>query len=284
MILEELFPTVAEFRKYAPSAESNVSFQELNPSATAAKKQIVVILTRGVYNLIAQEEGELKNALRTAVANLTLGKQLIFDVISRRKSDIDIYKHEQESMRRAYIDNYYTAMDTIIQLLEEAEEVPQQWKDSRYRKLLESLRIKNTEEFDSLYPIDLSYLFFFRTTSIQKEALEEGLSSYYDRAGSREDILSMLDRCLAKQTISIALRRFDISEFPATIRNLFDDSIAGRSGKDEQEHIFKLSKSLADEVNQQLRDIDLMLTTDESGSVVTETSFNHPDDLIYLLG
>lgn len=284
MILEELFQTVAEFRKYAPSAESNISFQELNPSASSAKKQIVILLTRDVYALIAQKESELKDALRTALANLTLGKQLIFDVISRRKSDIDIYKHEQEAMRRAYIDNYYTAMDTIIQLLEESEEVPQQWKDSKYHKMLESLRIKSTEEFDSLYPIDLSYLFFFRTTSIQKEALEEGLSSYYDRAELREDILVMLDRCLAKQTISIALRRFDISEFPATIRNLFDDSVTSRSGKDEQERVLKLSKSLVDEVYQQLRDIDLMLTNNDSGSVVTETSFNTPEDKIYLLG
>lgn len=112
MILEELFSTVAEFRKYAPSAESNISFQVLNPSASSAKKQIVILLTRDVYALIAQKESELKDALRTALANLTLGKQLIFDVISRRKSDIDIYKHEQEAMRRAYIDNYYTAMDT----------------------------------------------------------------------------------------------------------------------------------------------------------------------------
>lgn len=284
MILEELFSTVAEFRKYAPSAESNISFQELNPSATAAKKQIAVILTRDVYTLIAQEEGELKNSLRTALANLTLGKQLIFDVISRRKSEIDIYKHEQEAMRRAYIDNYYTAMDSIIQLLEEAEEVSKEWKNSRYRKMLDTLRIRNTEEFDSLYPIDLSYLFFFRTTSIQKEALEEGLSSYYDRAESREDILVILDRCLAKQTISIALRRFDILEFPSTIRNLFDDSKVMRYGTQEQEQILRVSSMLADEVHQQLRDIDLMLTTNDSGSVVTETSFNTSEDKIYLLG
>lgn len=284
MILEELFSTVAEFRKYAPSAESNISFQELNPSASSAKKQIVILLTRDVYALIAQEESELKDALRTALANLTLGKQLIFDVISRRKSDIDIYKHEQEAMRRAYIDNYYTAMDTIIQLLEEAEEVPLQWKNSRYRKLLDSLRIRNAEDFDSLYPIDLSYLFFFRTTSIQKEALEERLESYYDRSAAREDILSMLDRCLAKQTISIALRRFDILEFPSTIRNLFEDSKVIRYGTQEQEQLYKLSKSLSDEVHQQLRDIDLMLTNNDSGSVVTETSFNEPQDKIYLLG
>ncbi len=283
MILEKLFSTVSEFRKYAPSAESNITFQDLNPSAAAAKKQIAVILTRDVYELISHEEGDLKNALRTALANLTLGKQLIFDVISRRKSDIDIYKHEQETMRRAYIDNYYTAMDTIIQLLEEDKDPPIEWKNSRYCKLLASLRIRNTEHFDILYPIDLSYLFFFRTTSIQKEVLEEGLTAYYDRAESRDDIIAMLDRCVAKKTISIALKRFDIIEFPATIRNLFDDSKTMRNGTQEQERVLQVSSMLADEVRQQLEEIDLMLTSNDSGSVVTETSFNRPDDKIYLM-
>ncbi|MDR3119655.1 MAG: hypothetical protein LBU44_09645 [Mediterranea sp.] len=56
------------------------------------------------------------------MANLTLAKQLIFDVINRRKSDIDIYKYELEAMRRAYIENYFNAMDTLIQLLNASDE------------------------------------------------------------------------------------------------------------------------------------------------------------------
>lgn len=282
IILEELFSTVAEFRKYSPYLESNVSFQDLNSSALSAKKQISIILSKEVYDEVVGKAGEPKEALCSAMANLTLAKQMIFDVISRRKNEIDIYKHEQEAMRRAYTDNYFNAMDTLIQLLSE-EKASEKWKATRYCKMLLALRIKTADEFDSLYPIDMSYLFFFRTIPLQKEALDDGLNSYFERAANNEEVISMLQRCLAKQTVAIALRRFDIIEFPPTIRSLFDDTTASRSGKDEQSRMLDLATSLADEVKNSLADIDLILSSGSGSSVDTETSFNRPEDKIYLM-
>ncbi len=281
-VLEQLFSTVAEFRKYSPYAESNISFQELNSSAESAKKQIVIILSKPVYDEVASGGGEKKEALRSAMSNLTLAKQMIFDVISRRKNDIDIYKSEQETMRRAYTDNYYNAMDTLIQLFD--EEASAAWKSTRYAKMLTGLKIKKTDEFDSLYPIDLSYLFFFRITPYQREALDEGLSSYFVRASGKSEIEHMLLRCLAKQTVSIALRRMDIVEFPSIIRDLFGESNISRNSYQEQSRMLNLSASLAAEVKQALSDIDLLLSSGSSGSIDTETSFNQPDDKIYLMG
>lgn len=281
MILQELFTTVAEFRKFAPYSESNITFEQLNSSAISAKKQIVIILGKPTYAEVVQMDGELKDSLCLAMANLTMAKQLIFDVVSKRKDDVDIYKHEQEAMRRAFIENYFTAMDTLIQLLD-TENIAS-WKETRYKKLLDELQIKTAEDFDILYPIDLSYLFFFRTIPIQKEALDDGLSTYFGRAENKEDVLRMLKRCLAKQTIAIALRRFDIIEFPPTIRSLFDDSKASRSGKEEQERMLSLSASLSNEVKQDLASIDMLLTTETSGSVDTNTSFNRPDDKILVM-
>lgn len=281
-ILQELFPTIAEFRKYAPYAESNITFDQLNSSAVSAKKMMIIILTKDVYSEIVKVDGELKEALCMAMANLTMAKQLIFDIVSKRKNDVDIYKHEQETMRRSFIENYFNAMDTVIQLLDTEDKFPS-WKETRYKKLLDGLRIQSTEDFDMLYSIDLSYLFFFQTIPIQKEALDDGLSAYFERAEGKEDVLRMLHRCLAKQTIAIALRRFDIIEFPPTIRSLFDDSKASRSGKDEQERMLALSASLMDEVKQELANIDLILTSDSSGSVDTNTSFNRPDDIILVM-
>ena len=281
-ILQELCPTIAEFRKYAPYAESNITFDQLNSSAVSAKKMMIIILTKDVYSEIVKVDGELKEALCMAMANLTMAKQLIFDIVSKRKNDVDIYKHEQETMRRSFIENYFNAMDTVIQLLDTEDKFPS-WKETRYKKLLDGLRIQSTEDFDMLYSIDLSYLFFFRTIPIQKEALDDGLSAYFERAEGKEDVLRMLHRCLAKQTIAIALRRFDIIEFPPTIRSLFDDSKASRSGKDEQERMLALSASLMDEVKQELANIDLILTSDSSGSVDTNTSFNRPDDIILVM-
>ena len=282
MVLNELFPTVAEFRKYAPYSESNISFDQLNSSAISAKKQIAIILGKETYAEVVKLTGELKEALCMAMANLTMAKQLIFDVVSKRKNDVDIYKHEQETMRRAFIENYFTAMDTLIQLLDTEDSVSP-WKDTRYKKILDGLQIKSAEDFDILYPIDLSYLFFCRTIPRQKEALDDGLSAYFERAEKKEDVLRMLKRCLAKQTIAIALRRFDMIEFPATIRSLFDESKASRSGKDEQDRMLSIASSLADEVKQDLANIDLLLTTETSGSVDTNTSFNRPDDIILVM-
>lgn len=281
MILTDLFVDIADFRSFAPYVESNVTFEELNSSALSAKKQIIIILSKAVYEEVCMtEEDETKAALKSAMANLTLAKQMVFDVIKRRKDDIDIYKHEQESMRRAYQDNYFNAMDTLIQLLTEGSE---SWKKTRYYKLLETLRIRTADEFDTLYPIDQSYLFFFRTVPLQQEALDDGLRGYFDRAQDKEKTTNMLLRCLAKQTVAIALRRFDIIEFPPTIRSLFDDSTASRSGKDEQQRMLDLASQLNNEVQNALADIDLILNSSSGGSVDTETSFNKPDDKIYLM-
>ena len=281
MILTDLFVDIADFRSFAPYVESNVTFEELNSSALSAKKQIIIILSKAVYEEVCKtEEDETKAALKSAMANLTLAKQMVFDVIKRRKDDIDIYKHEQESMRRAYQDNYFNAMDTLIQLLTEGSE---SWKKTRYYKLLETLRIRTADEFDTLYPIGQSYLFFFRTVPLQQEALDDGLRGYFDRAQDKEETTNMLLRCLAKQTVAIALRRFDIIEFPPTIRSLFDDSTASRSGKDEQQRMLDLASQLSYEVQNALADIDLIINSSSGGSVDTETSFNRPDDKIYLM-
>lgn len=282
-VLEELFKTVDELRKYVPSVESNVSFAELNSSATSARKQIIVVLSGPVYSNVLKDTGEKHAALLSAMGNLTLAKQLIFDVINRRKADVEVYKYELEAMRRSYIENYYNGMDTLIQLLDEDKSEENKWKESRYYKLLDSLKIKDTESFDFLYPIDLSYLFFFRIIPLQKEVLDEGMKGYFDRAFDNQDAINMLLRALSKMTVAIALRRFDILEFPSTIRNLFEDSKTSRSGRDEQNRMLSLSDQLSTEVQSLLKDVDLILSSNDSGAIDTESSFNTSEDKIILL-
>lgn len=286
MILEELFTDVATLREYVPFMDSNIAFSELGSSAKSAKKQICVIITPEVYSaIIGKGNGSIFEELRTAVANLTLAKQVVFDAINRRKQEIDIYKHEQESMRRAYIENYYNSMDSLVQELEKSD--IESWKETRYKKILESLRIKTAPEFDELYPIDGSYLFFFRIIPFQREALEDYMNGYYSRVSdddeSKNSIYRKLDRCLAMYTVAKSLRQFDIVEFPSTIRNLFEDSKAMRYGTQEQERVLALSEQLKNEADQLLRDIDTILSNSEGGNVSTEESYLLPSDKFYLM-
>lgn len=282
IILEELFKNLTEFRHYAPYSETNIEFKDLNSSASSARKQICIILSKEVYDIVLKRDGEIHDALLIAMANLTLAKQLVFDVVKQRKSDVDIYKYEMEAMRRSYIENYFSGMDTLIQLLNKEDSL-EEWKNSRYCKLLSSLRIQTAEDFDFLYSIDLSYLFFFRIIPLQKEVLDEGMTGYFERVVDNQEMKDLLLHALAKSTIALALRRLDILEFPSTIRNLFDDSKTSRSGKDEQERMLALAEQLTGEAQSLLKNIDLMLSNNDSGVVDTETSFNAPDDKIIMM-
>lgn len=279
--LEELFIDVAQFHLYSPYAESNMNFKDLASSAMSAIKQVQSVISPDIYKKIAAgEDNDEKDALRSAVANLTLAKQLIFNVLSLRKSDVDIYKNEQEQMRRAYRDNYYNAMDTLLQLLDSDEE----WKKTKTYKALENLKLKTTYEFDASYPIDNSFLYFFRCVPIQQEALDDYVSGYYERLPEKDQTnRRKLDRCLAKITVALSLRRFDILEFPSTIRNLFEDSKVMRHGTQEQERMLTLSDDLMSQALESLKNIDLSLSGNTDADIVTETSFNRPDDKIYLM-
>ncbi|MEG0456273.1 MAG: hypothetical protein RR559_13200, partial [Bacteroides sp.] len=93
-ILEELFKTIEELRKYATSVESNTTFDQLNSSATSAKKQISALISPDAYKYALDNTGEIHSSLLTAMANLTLSKQLVFDAITRRKAGVEVYKYE----------------------------------------------------------------------------------------------------------------------------------------------------------------------------------------------
>lgn len=282
MILKDLFTDITGFAEFVPGIDSNTNLALLNSHALTAYKRIANIISVPVYKkIIEQKEGDLYDYLRTALANLTMANDTVFDVIRKRKSDIDIYKSEQEAIRRAYYENYYNSMDSLIALLNDTKDLG--WEDTRYYKMLDKLQIKNTEDFDLLYCIDLSYLFFFRCIPIQVEVLEEYMSGYIERAKEKPSVLALIKRALAKMVVAIALTRFDILEFPSTIRNLFDDSKASRSGKDEQERLLALSARLQEQANSLLREVDLILTEPGTTDIETETSFNLPEDKIQLM-
>lgn len=284
LILEELFLTQKDFMEVVSGTDANDTFTNLNGSASSARKQISAILTSLLYmDIVAGDDNELKDYLRIAMGNFTMAKDISFGVFRRRKAGVDLYKNEMEKMQRAYIDNYYNAMDSLIEHLEADKEDKLRWKETPYCKLRESLIIKSADEFNLLYPIDGSYLFFFRTIPLQRELLDETLSGYFERTKEKAEMTTRLKRALAQLTVATAIRQFDIQEMPATIRNLHDDSSAQRQAGNEQSRLLKLAGQLVSKATDTIKNIDLALTDPESGNVETETSFNEPDDKIFLM-
>ena len=288
-ILVDIFKNFSTFSLYAPGVETNMDLNDLRSSGLTARKRIEIIISRAVFEeLLREKEGSLlMEALRAAIANMTMATQIIFDSVNRRKGEVNVYKYELEAMKRSYMENYCNAIDTLVQLLSEPTEgeIAELWRKTPYYPILERCEIKTMDQMDSIYPIDASYLYFFRTIPLQKETLDEVMSIYFEKLtdDNRERIRPILLLALVKKTIAKSLRRFDILEFPSTIRNLFDDSHASRSGKDESSAIFALADRLDREAEELLSNADTLLSSESISDFYSNSAYNHPDDNIIML-
>lgn len=288
-ILVDIFKNFSTFSLYAPGVETNMDLNDLRSSGLTARKRIETVISRAVFEKLLKEEenSPLMEALRAAMANMTMANQIIFDSVNRRKSEVNVYKYELEAMKRSYMENYCNAIDTLVQLLSEPTEgaITELWRKTPYFPILERCEIKTMDQMDSIYPIDASYLYFFRTIPLQKETLDEVMSIYFEKLtdDNRERIRPILLLALVKKTIAKSLRRFDILEFPSTIRNLFDDSHASRSGKDESSAIFALADRLDREAEELLSNADTLLSSETVSDFCSNSAYNNPDDNIIML-
>ena len=288
-ILLDIFKNFSTFSLYAPGVETNMDLNDLRSSGLTARKRIETVISRAVFDelLKEKEDSPLMEALRAAMANMTMANQIIFDSVNRRKSEVNVYKYELEAMKRSYMENYCNSIDTLVQLLSEPTEgeIAELWRKTPYFPILERCEIKTMDQMDSIYPIDASYLYFFRTVPLQKETLDEVMSIYFEKLtdDNRERIRPILSLALVKKTIAKSLRRFDILEFPSTIRNLFDDSHASRSGKDESSAIFALADRLDREAEELLSNADTLLSSESVSDFCSNSAYNHPDDNIIML-
>ena len=288
-ILVDIFKNFSTFSLYAPGVETNMDLNDLRSSGLTARKRIETVISRAVFDELLKEEenSPLMEALRAAMANMTMANQIIFDSVNRRKGEVNVYKYELEAMKRSYMENYCNAIDTLVQLLSEPTEgeIAELWLKTPYFPILERCEIKTMDQMDSIYPIDASYLYFFRTIPLQKETLDEVMSIYFEKLtdDNRERIRPILLLALVKKTIAKSLRRFDILEFPSTIRNLFDDSHAVRSGKDESSAIFALADRLDREAEELLSNADTLLSSETVSDFCSNSAYNNPDDNIIML-
>lgn len=288
-ILVDIFKNFSTFSLYAPGVETNMDLNDLRSSGLTARKRIETVISRAVFEELFKEKeaSPLMEALRAAMANMTMANQIIFDSVNRRKSEVNVYKYELEAMKRSYMENYCNAIDTLVQLLSEPTEgaIAELWRKTPYFPILERCEIKTMDQMDAIYPIDASYLYFFRTIPLQKETLDEVMSIYFEKLtdDNRERIRPILLLALVKKTIAKSLRRFDILEFPSTIRNLFDDSHASRSGKDESSAIFALADRLDREAEELLSNADTLLSSETVSDFCSNSAYNNPDDNIIML-
>lgn len=288
-VITDIFQDVAEFRKCAPGINAHISFDELTSSAVSAKKRISDMITIEIWDGISatpeSDESAIKTSLKIAYANLTMHHAIVFNIVSLRLSGkADVYKSELEAMKRQYIDNYFNAMDSLIKDLSQSTQYKDLWQETEHHKMIDGLQLKTTAQFNNFYGIDMSYLFFFRSVSLQRELLiEEGMNTIYERAADKADLVEKLHFALSKLIIALALVRFDIIELPPTIRSLFDEQKSTRAGADEATRAQLLASQLRESAMASISAIEVALSEPAVGGYTSNTALNREEDKVFLI-
>lgn len=218
--MDNLLITISEYMKYAPGVDASLTIDNLRPSNFNARKTIRSVISVDVFDEVAKLEAtdEKRQALCGSLANLTMYGYKVFEAVNKRiNQDKEVYRYELDAMRREYINNHFTYIDTLIGLLETDEK----FKQSPLYLLKEKLLIKTLEQFESYYPVDGSYFFFYRTLQLQRDVIENQIGNKVDIAEAlkKDKHKKKLEKAAVLLTISKALEMFDVYELPANIKN-----------------------------------------------------------------
>ena len=275
--------TVETLREYAPGVDGSLQEQTIRPYLRPAHKTVALIVGIDVFNRVAgMEEGALPESLRAAVANRIMYDYKLFETIRKRQTEqSDTYKYELQAMQDTYLGYYYDALDSLIRGLNATDDLPE-WQQTPACKALAALLIRNADEFQEFYGIDSSDYFFWSSIFIQRRVMDDYLTGI-DLPALEPEMLRRVKTAVATLTVAFALRQFDISMLPRSLRNPNQDG-AFRHASSEQEAMYKLSDFLLGQGEAALQQIVFELNRPEPGTdLPSETNLNKPRNKFFLL-
>lgn len=274
--------TTDTLREHAPGVDGSLQEQTVKPYLRPAHKTVALVIGIDVFNKISGMEGTpLLESQRSAVANRIMYDYKLFETISKRQNQqTDTYKYELQAMQDTYLGYYYDALDSLIRGLNTAADIPE-WQQTPACKALTSLLIRNADEFQEFYGIDSSDYFFWSSIFLQRRVTDEHLAGIaVDEL--EPEMLRRVKSAVATLTVAYALRQFDMSMLPKSLRNPTQDG-AYRYATTEQESMYKLSEVLMNQGETMLNQIVFELNKPEPGvDLASTTDHNNPESKFFL--
>lgn len=152
----------------------------------------------------------------TAVANAAARNYAIFMAIKKNGSDASLYKYQFEEQKAHYEQAYAAAMDNLLDWLDVNKSVGG-WQESDNYKQRQALPIRSAKEFNALYGIDNSSLFFSKIVFLIRNIWEFRVKALL--AGSDDaKALDLAKHITAYRVMASAVMQFDVTELPRSIR------------------------------------------------------------------
>lgn len=278
------FVTVADVKEYAPGVDQSLLEATIRPYLYPAHKIVASIVGIDLFNQIADgDNAVVKSHLKSAVANRVMYDYKLFETVQKRQTgNVDTYKYELQAMQDSYLAYYFDAVDSLIRELQDNSDQYSAWKDTTLAKAIDTLMLKTTDEFNSCYLIDSSDYFFFSTVSLQQRVIDQYVTGI-DVDALSEPLHRRLKRVVATFTVAYALRQFDFTMLPRSLRNAAAEG-ASRNAKSEQELMYNLSEYLFGQADDELSQILFELNKPDDGEdIPSPTNQNKPWNKFFLM-
>ena len=223
-----IFTDLEDFRSYAEGLQADTAYRQLYPSIRTTAQEMEKIISKTAFEAIvsgswtpaASEEvpepaavdlSDAKELLKVALAAGTMYRYQIFASVKRNGSDASLYKYQHEELKDSYIENYWKAMDNLLDLLDAS---PVAGYDNADR---EGLPVKNAEEFDHYFGINRSSFFYSKVLYLIRD-IWKTISVRIHGHESDEDVMEAAKKALCYAVIAKVVKRFDLTEFPRSLR------------------------------------------------------------------
>ena len=219
-----IFVTVDDIKAIAPGADQSLIEDTVRPYLLPAHKIVAAIIGVPLFNDISEErETDTRKYLVTAIVNRVMYDYKLFETVQKRQTGSgDTFKYELQAMQEAYLGYYFDAIDSLIAELNASLDTYKEWKQTRAAKTLDSLLLKTTEEFNACYGIDSSDYFFFSSIFLQEKVIDKYIAGM-DLTTLPEVMLRRIKGVVATLTVAYALRQFDFTMLPRSLRNASAD-------------------------------------------------------------
>lgn len=306
MNIIDYFATTGDIKKYVRGIDAAQELSSFAPVYRPAAKKLINLVGQETYHVLKEYITTppqnpipvLDTAVdytRAALANLMAISWFKFDAGQRNATDKKLYRYQEDQTIEAYLENAWAELDQLINLMEKdiqkeledetlTYETPfMEFSDHPTYKLRDKLYITNTSEFHAFYNIDSSSYFYYNSVFIQQEVENENIRPRFKEKPTDNDMLYLVKKAIAFETMSIACQRLDYTELPKGIRNDIVKEVQGNKG-DAVSIKQALAVHLHNKAVEYLGKIDIRQKSEASATapVIPDENVNKESNKFYL--
>jgi hypothetical protein len=310
MTITDFFSNTAALKVFIKGIDISTDISGFAPMYRHAAKKFVKLVGSGTYDLlkghittppdpaVAILDQAVEYA-RGTMANLLALAWFAFNAGDRNKND-NLYRYQENEVKEKYLENAWAEFDELINLMEsdiataaaDESETPYvspftAFAASDLFKERENLYITSAGEFDKIYGIDNSSYFYFNAIFIQQEVEKETIYARVkekpvilvedtdDEKAHKTEMLYLIRKAIAFETVARACQRFDYTELPKNLRNDSGKEIGASVNRNEMGSIKDILYSrLHAKALEYLSSIDL-----KTKLAASETTPDFPDEV-----